>query len=170
MTRPLLIAIALGWTLPPEVAQAQEVDRGQLEQIEDHTESLANQLHDLSLALRARNLEKLATHFSHRMVGAGLPVPTGDLTPELRWMSQRRLGPIPKDLDRAQFVATWSAFLDRLSKVEDVRFKVKQATYPQPGHADASIYFYVIARDPQRQREWAEGRAHLEAALQPDST
>lgn len=168
--RHQILAALLAGTCMLAPARAQQVDKTQLEQIEDYTESLANQLHDLSLALRARNLEKLAGHFSPHLEAAGLPAAGEGLSQELKWIYQRDLGPIPENLDRARFIATWDAFLKRLSSIEDVRFKVKQATYPHPGHADASIYFFVIARDAQQRREWVEGRAHLRAALQPDST
>ena len=44
-----------------------ELNQDQVEQVEDWTESLANQLHDLSLAVRNRDAVALASHFSENL-------------------------------------------------------------------------------------------------------
>ncbi len=159
-----------------EVATAAEeppVEKERLEQIEDYTESLANQLHDLSLAVRDGNLKELTRHFAEEMHGKGWRQLPGDGTGDLKWVRGKEIELQGDLLDRAGFVGMWSDYLRHFSSVEDVRFKVKAADFRTPAadlteqgpRADALIYFSIVGRDLRERRTWVESKAHIDARL-----
>jgi hypothetical protein len=154
---------------PPESVQALEV-------IEDLSESLANDLLDFSVAARDRNADVLQTFFAREVVGPTFPHEGHAERPEHTWFVrhawrgvtdqpvQTRSGEAMRD----EFVA----FLNHLEHVEDVRVKVRQATFDagsevvpgakmptaKPGaRGRGLIGFFVIGRDNAGRREWIRG-------------
>lgn len=151
---------------------ADPVDQEQLQWTEDLSESLANQLHELSLAVRDRDIDRLAAHFAVDLNTTGLPQGTGEHFQKHRWIRQVATRPGAPGLDRAAFIASWKTYLAHFSSIEDVRFKLKQAHFQSaaPIVADAHFYFFVVGRNLQKGREWVEARGHLQAHLAADST
>lgn len=166
----LWIALLMVALVGTGVIQAAPIDKVQLEKDEDYSESLANQLHELSWALRERNAEKLAVHFAEGMVGEGLPEEAGRAVLEVKWIYEKQVRSGQKGLDREDFVDSWKGYLEHFShfsSIEDVRFKVKQSHFREEAGvaADADIYFFIVGRNRQEQREWVEAKAHIEAHL-----
>ena len=143
------------------------IDTARVEQVEDYSESLANQLHDLSLSVRDRDMAGLAAHFSPNLKAAGWPEPTGSEVQVIKWVHRLEVSRGEAELDRPAFLAHWAAYFGHFSTIEDVRFKLKQAHFGEgpPSQADADIYFSVVGRDRDGRREWVEARAHLVAHL-----
>ncbi|NKB67544.1 MAG: hypothetical protein GKR89_10815 [Candidatus Latescibacteria bacterium] len=144
---------------------AETVDRERLERAEDLSESLANQLHDFSLALRDGNWQELAAHFAPQIEVRDWPQPTGAPEPVSRWVLQQA-----HQLDReitgaVPFAAAWRGFLQPFAVVEDVRFKVKQAHFEE-GAGHASIYFFLVGRDAQKRRAWVEAKGEIDVVRQ----
>ncbi|MBI4462167.1 MAG: VCBS repeat-containing protein [Acidobacteria bacterium] len=135
-------------------------DRNQLEIIETLSESLANDLLDLSLAVRNRNTQQIAEFFPAQFFGT--PLPTVPLpvqermkgigqhgwrveqedkggetaTPVARASGQGAQAAAPvRPLSRDEFVPAWSAFLTHFAEIEDARFKVKQAEFDESARA-----------------------------------
>ena len=176
-----------------EGAGESTVEKEQLERVEDYAESLANQLHDLSLAVRDGKIEELTGHFAADLQGMGWHLRPGAGTEEVKWIRQKQVDLQKSVLDRAAFAEMWSEFLAQFSSIEDVRFKVKAADFrchgeepcgdsmrpaadfSDPGEepvggsiqpeADALIYFAIVGRDLAGRRCWVKSKAHIEARL-----
>ena len=160
-------AVVLAVGLDDTAAQADApVDQDRVEQVEDWTEDLANQLHDLSISVRDRDGAAIASHFSENLTATPWPSVDAARVPAIKWIVEVDS---PWPLERADadtFLRSWHAYLDGLAHIEDVRFKVKQAHFQDSGaevRADASIYIAIVARDRDGRRTWIEAKAHLDA-------
>ena len=183
-----VFALGSGSATPAWSDEEPRVEREQLEQVEDHAESLANQLHDLSLAVRDGNIDALASHFAEDMHGRGWRQLPGAAVDEIKWIRGKQTELQDEALGRTGFVRMWSDYLAQFSSIEDVRFKVKAADFrglgdeldgeairpaadfrglgDEPGtQADALIYFAIVGRDLQGRRTWVESKAHIYARL-----
>lgn len=182
-----LFALALtAWLFDRNaVAQAsapspESVDAKRLEVSEELSESLANDLLELSVATKNRDREQTAAHFPNELTAERFPCEPLPTKPEVKWIlshgwilplgsgSSEPVGPIKA----AQFLEGWFSFLDHFSEVEDARFKVKVSNFAEAAQAiigadvptavvgasgHARIAFFVIGRDPENRREWARG-------------
>jgi hypothetical protein len=153
-----------------------------LETIEDLSESLANDLLDLSLALRDRNPETIDAFFAGTVTGPTFPRTAAAEQSEHRWFSRHAwealTGPSvtrPGTAARSE----WLAFLDHLSEIEDVRVKVRAATFDAGSEVETSakvptakagargrglVAFWVIGRDARGRREWIRGTVNAVVA------
>ena len=159
------ISALLVLTVVPAPGGEAPVDTARVEVVEDYSESLANQLHDLSLAVRDRDMVELARHFSPGLQASGWPEPTGNLTHLIKWVYRIDTRAGDEGLGKEDFLAHWTVYLAHFAAIEDVRFKLKQSHFsegPQP-QADAQIYFAIVGRDPEQRPEWTEAKAHLGA-------
>ncbi|HEY0050637.1 MAG TPA: VCBS repeat-containing protein, partial [Pyrinomonadaceae bacterium] len=164
--------------LPP--TNKQPVDRTRLEVIEELSESLANDLLELSVATRDRDLELTAEFFPKQLAAKAFPSRPLPAKAQVKWVgthgwesgnktdSAIALATMPS----AEFLRNWSEFLAHFSEIEDARFKVKEANFDEKAQAvlgaeqptavvgasgKARIAFYVIGRDTEGRREWARG-------------
>lgn len=71
------------------VPQAGPDTRPRLEVIEDLSESLANDLLDLSVAVRDRDWARIARFLGESAAGTALPSVPGPLRPKVKWVSDR---------------------------------------------------------------------------------
>lgn len=181
LTAPFLIALpslAGAAQVGPVVAPAAETAR--LEVIEDLSESLANDLLDLSVAVRDRDLAKVGTFVAETIEAPAFPNQAGEVKPQVKWIAlhdwvpRAGSGDVARPTPRDEFVTAFAAFLDHFSEIEDVRFKVKGASFDEaarsvreakeptaaPGAAgSANVAFFVWGRDAAGRREWARGTA-----------
>jgi hypothetical protein len=136
---------------PPSAPPAQ-VDRPRLEVIEDLSESLANDLLELSVATRDTDLSRTAEFFPARVRASAFPSRPTAAKPSVKWIVTHgweadaatntsaavvnasaatpaaTATPAPQ-LARADFLRGWSDFLSHFSEIEDARFKVKEANF-----------------------------------------
>ena len=155
------------------------VDARRLEISEELSESLANDLLELSVVTKNRDLEKTAQFFPEELAADPFPSEPGDAKPEVKWILSHGWTAKPgstSSLDKtgkikaADFLAGWAVFLDHFSEVEDARFKVKVANFDDSAQAvigaevptavlgasgHARVAFFVIGRDHENRREWA---------------
>ena len=146
-------------------AQSPIVDEGQIERVEELSESLANQLHELSLAVRDRDFAAVAGHLSPDLEATPWLAPDGELVAQTRWTALVD-SPLPtQSVGRPEFDTSWKAYLDHFSSIEDVRFKVKAADFAETGEirADALIAISIVGRTWAGDRTWIEAKAHLQA-------
>ena len=176
----LLSLIAVGFVGFPQTKSstgaAAQVDRPRLEVVEELSESLANDLLDLSLATRDRDPEAIAAFLPAVLQATPLPTEALPLRPETQWLHRHRwavdTSAAPSRLTREEFLKSWFGFLAHFSEIEDVRFKVRGAQFEDSAglvagaktptatvgsRGQARVAFYVIGRDLQGQREWARG-------------
>ena len=149
----------------PLAAAEPALDPAHLDWVEDRTEDLANQLHELSLNLRDSDFEKLAEHFSPALAARGWPAEKGAPIAEIKWLYRQNTAIEPHKLDRPAFIKRWQYLLEGLPEIEDVRFKVKEVLVHRgdPVRAEAKVAFFLIGRDRQQGRHWIQGRSQLEA-------
>lgn len=123
-----------------------KVDRQRLEVIEELSESLANDVLDLSLAVRERDLSRTAEFFPAAFSATAFPHLPLSAVQQVKWISQHGWtaeaadagaivagSPGPADpvrkTTRENFLQAWSRFLDHFAEMEDVRFKIKSAQF-----------------------------------------
>ncbi|MBC7899614.1 MAG: VCBS repeat-containing protein [Saprospiraceae bacterium] len=155
------------------------VDRKRLETNEELSESLANDILELSVAARDRDSELTVDYFPLNLTANPFPSRPSAAKPQVKWINTHNweipgadLATIPSKIARKKFLDGWSEFLDHFSEIEDVRFKVKEANFDETAKAilgadeptavvgatgKARIAFYVIGRDINGKREWARG-------------
>jgi len=160
----------------PAVPNVQSVEVRGLEVSEQLSESLANQLLDLSVAVRDLDRQETARFFPDTMAATPFPSQPGPAKPEIKWVSTHAwASPVASPgstISRQQFLDAFFTFLSHFSSVEDVRFKLKLSSFGRSAQADLAsaiptaipgatghgrIFFYVIGRDPEERREWARG-------------
>jgi hypothetical protein len=176
---PALLGAALllpGWA----GSQPAEINQERLEVIEDLSESLANDMLDLSVAVRDRDLAGMAVFVPQTLRSNGLQWRPGSLSRKVKWIAERRWRPRGDGetgltrKPRERFLNEWEALLGHFSELEDARFKVKEAQFDEgatrvvgaqtptaaPGASGrARLAFFVLGRNREGQREWARGTA-----------
>jgi len=142
-------------------------DEARLTRDEDLSESLANDLLKLSVAVRDRSYETVAEFVDDTIVATPLPPGAPPAAPLVKWIEQRQWPPPAggEAMQRASFVDQLKTFLDRFSAIDDARFKVKQAEFDPSDTArgEAHIKFFIVGRDAAGRREWLRGTARIEA-------
>lgn len=171
-------------TGPLAAPEPPDAERARLENIEDLSESLANDVLELSVAVRDRDGAKIAPFFGEVVNAPPFPTTPGGLEPQVKWIALHGWtapdgATEARDSSRADFLRSFDQFLDHFSEIEDVRFKVKGATFDPGAHAvagadqptaqpgatgTANVAFYVWGRDRDGRREWARGMAEARVA------
>ena len=169
----------------PPTYETQKVDRNRLEAIEELSESLANDLLELSVATRDRDIRLTAEFFPAEIAAKPFPSRPTLIKNQVKWVgahnwetkenvalnvSSKTTG--ANKTTRKAFLSNWSEFLAHFSDIEDARLKVKEANFDETAKAvlgaqqptavigatgKARIAFYVIGRDTDGKREWARG-------------
>ena len=166
----------------PPTDKTQKVDRNRLEIIEELSESLANDLLELSVAARDRDRQLTSEFFPAEIAAKPFPSRPTLIKNQVKWIGAHNweakenvvlnastgAGKITNKI----FLNSWSEFLSHFSEIEDARFKVKEANFDDTAKAvlgaeqptavigatgKARIAFYVIGRDTNGKREWARG-------------
>ncbi len=137
--------------------------QGWLDTVEDLSESLANDLLDLSVAVRDRDLEQVGRFLADRVRGLPFPADPLPLEPVEKWIGRHGWAvPAPEagELGRDAVLSSLSRLLDHFSEIEDVRFKVKGADFDPgaSGRGRAQVGFFLVGRDQEGRREWLQGR------------
>ncbi|MCH7766845.1 MAG: VCBS repeat-containing protein [Acidobacteria bacterium] len=151
------------------------------------TESLANDMLDLSLAVRDRDEEKLGEFISASLTATPWPAAAQPLTAEVKWVAKHAWAPAAspasnnggeaQPMSGEEFLRGWLGFLDHFGELEDVRFKVKGATFDPSADVvpeakvptakvgstgQAKLSFFLIGRDTEGRREWLRGSAEVQ--------
>ena len=165
-------------------AHAAPVDQTRLENTEELSESLANDMLDLSAATREQDVQRTQEFFPPRFAANPFPSHPGELRQEVKWIGKHGwTSAVPavatgtaSQVRREDFLRGWFAFLAHFKEMEDVRFKVKASQFDDSAQAvlgakaptakmgaagNARIAFYVVGRDPEGRREWARGTAEV---------
>jgi len=190
----IAVAVVFGGVHPAVYSQSTRVaadaskpdDDRRLEIIEELSESLANDLLELSVAARDRDIASTSNYFPTSFTGNAFPSRPLEAAEHVRWVSMHKwAAPTTfvstssnssrsdsKRITNKAFLQNWSEFLEHFSEIEDARFKVKEANFDDKAQAvlgadeptaivgskgRARIAFYVIGRDINGKREWARG-------------
>jgi hypothetical protein len=152
---------------PPQPAQPPKfepvkTDGRELEELEEKAEAIANELLELSVAVRDYDARRTADFFTEPALVTPLPAAPAPATPKVKWVREHSWKFEPKvtrQTTRAELAKQWDAFLANFSEIEDVRFKLK-ASDDIGDTGRGTVAFYVIGRNNQGQREWARGSAN----------
>ena len=165
----------------PSVPSA-SVDKQRLETSEDLSESLANDVLELSVATRDRDEEKTREYFPAQIISHPFPSEPGPIHQEVKWIEKHAWIAPPTaatespTVSREEFLANWFKFLSHFDTIEDARFKVKESNFDVSSQSvkdskeptavvgatgTARLAFFVVGRDPQQHREWARGVAKV---------
>ena len=158
------------------LAQAPPDARPRLEVIEDLSESLANDVLDLSVAVRDREWVRIERFFGATVTSTPLPSVPGALEPRVKWLSDRKWTADAAGAGGARtrdaLLDEWRRLLDHYGEIEDVRFKVRGATFDDTAQAvstanvptavpgatgHARIGFWIVGRNADGRREWLRG-------------
>ncbi|MAE76289.1 MAG: hypothetical protein CMJ85_05415 [Planctomycetes bacterium] len=134
----------------------------EMEVIEEATESFANALLDMSVAVRNRDSKTVARFFAPLVQTNGIPGAAGQ--PETSgWIVQQHwiVSDQVSGITGTQLVAQLDRFLSGCT-VEDARFKVANSTVSGQSVV-AAVKWWLIARNPKGQRAWTRGRADAAA-------
>ena len=145
------------------------MDKAELEQTEDLSESLANSLLEFSVTVRERDLKRIGGFFESPSRVTPWPALSGVPASEFKWISTaapRVTRKRPKKVPRAELMKSWTKFLETFSSVEDARFQVKGARFNErrakvEGKGD--LKFFLIGRDGKSHRFWVKGTGRLVA-------
>ena len=126
-------------------------DQARLEVIEELSESLANDLLELSVATRDRDLELTAEYFPALFSGKIFPSKPSQSKNQVKWISNHgwetsNKGAVIKTVSnpadksvgkitKKEFLVSWAEFLNHFSEIEDARFKVKEANFDDSAKA-----------------------------------
>jgi hypothetical protein len=168
------------------------VDSQRLETIEELSESLANDILELSVATRDRDLETIAAYFPAILAAKQFPSRPVAMKNQVKWVNSHLWEVADKKRANTQgkitgkdFLADWEEFLAHFSEIEDARFKVKEANFDDNAKAvlgaeeptavvgaagKARIAFYVIGRDINGKREWARGSFKRPSSVRREQT
>lgn len=139
-----------------------------IERIEETTESFANAMLDLSVAVKTGNRDVMLAMAADEVIGVPLSVERGS-TEDHGWFSL--LDWVPDDesiLSAEDWLERLEDLRARFSEIEDVRFKVKASEVAPDGKTvDGRIAFWLVGRDSSSHREWVRGKAFVEARLSP---
>ena len=148
----------------------QAIDTEALNAAEDLSESLANDLLDLSVAARNKDRTTIERYFADHLLATPIPVASVDHPGPVAWITNREwpTGAMTS-VDRDTFLAGFETLLEHFLSIEDVRFKVKEARFTDGGAGEAHISFFIVGRDPTGRREWLTAEADIAAvrALEP---
>lgn len=151
------------------VVTSQPMDREALETAEDLSESLANELLELSVELRDRNVEALRPHLAARVAGKPLPNRPGALQSVRGWIHTHSWTATRESTEAQSaqdVVEDFAILLGHFSELEDVRLKVLHAdlhTLPVMG-GSAYLKFFIVGRDADGRREWLRGRLRVQVS------
>lgn len=164
-----LAVLLLGLLASLPVLGEVELDKAELEQTEDLSESLANSLLEFSVTVRERDLKRIGGFFESPSRVTPWPDLSGAADADFKWISTaapRVARKRPKKVPRTGVVKSWAKFLESFSSVEDARFQVKGARFNErrakvEGKGD--LKFFLIGRDGKSHRFWVKGTGRLVA-------
>ena len=153
----------------PHAAGETELDKVELNQVEERSESLANSLLEFSVTVRERDMVRIDKFFVSPARVTPWPSLSGAPATEFKWISTaapRIARKRPKKMPRTELMKSWDKLLGTFSSVEDARFQVKGARFSQrKGRVEGKgdLKFFLIGRDGKNHRFWVKGTGRLVA-------
>jgi hypothetical protein len=158
-------------TQPPAAPKPYE-DRGNLEELEDRSEDIANGILELAVAVREVNTGKIAEFFEEGAKVTPLPAERGASQPEVKWIQKHDWKFTPRQLltaSRTDIARQWNQFLNNFSEIEDVRFKLRASSFDETARvAKSLVSFFIVGRDASGHRTWIRATADTVFALSKD--
>jgi len=155
---------------PQERSISEDLNRQEMIEVEDLTESLANFLLEFSASVRSLQASRLLPYFSKK-THLRLPRTSSlDDLEKVKWISfghqDLKKGP-SADADPKVIEKEWDRLLANFSEIEDARFKIKDSHFSRTGDSatgDCKIKYFLVGRNTEGQRVWVKGTGHLKAS------
>ncbi len=156
----------------PTGEKTANIDRNRLEVIEELSESLANDLLQLSVATRDRDMTLTAAYFPLQLNTKPFPSRPSATQNQVKWVgihgwetADKSNSLLPKinanssitdigEINGKDFLNGWTEFLNHFSEIEDARFKVKEANFDDKSKA-------VLGAEQPTAEVGANGRARI---------
>jgi len=158
-----------GLASPGPDQDAAELDRDEMSEVEDLTESLANFLLEFSASVKGLRASDLLPYFPQRTLLRLPGFNQEDHSEEIEWIryghQDLRATPVTA-LNQAELAGAWGGLLAGFSEMEDARFKIKESSFRPSGNlmlGECGIKYFLVGRDADRQRLWIKGTGHLKA-------
>ncbi len=170
----LLAAVAVLTAMAPAGGAGQmqgPVDTAELDVTESLSESLANDLLLLSVAVRDKDRVTIERFFAESLEATPVPSAPVDHPGDVGWVSRHEWPTgAPERFRREEFLDGLERLVGHFPTIEDVRFKVKGASFSGAPvvRGSARIWFFIVGRDEHRRREWLTAWADLEARRSGD--
>jgi hypothetical protein len=152
-----------------------QLDKNELIEVEDLSESLANALLDFSIAVRGGDLKTIRAFLADEVEALTFQqIPTGSGR-SIKWIQQSDVNLShlqPVLTQRERLIEEWTVFLTGFSEVEDVRFKVTDSEFLEKAagnFAESQIKFFLVGRDEAEHRSWMKGSGRLHAQQKGES-
>ena len=175
----ILVGIS-GYTvigLPAQkTAKRANLEKAALLQVEELSESLANRLLDLSVAVRGQDMRTVRSFFADEIEASTLPFPPFPEGETIKWIehdSHDLDGSQSKPKSRQHLIQEWKRLLESFSEIEDVRFKVQDAKFRDTLEGqigNSRVKFFLIGRDQTGKRRWVKGTGQLQAHQRDDGS
>ncbi len=146
-----------------------DLDKSEMGEVEELSESLANALLDFSAAVREMDLKTLRTFFADQLEAVKLPLSSSIRSEAVKWIRHGSVDLSSSQLvfmKREQFIEDSIVLLNRFSKIEDARFKVKSAQFSRKGRETrvaSQIKFFLVGHDRVGRRLWVKGAGRVDA-------
>jgi FG-GAP-like repeat len=146
------------------------LDRDNMVEAEDLTESLANFLLEFSGSVKTLDASELLPYFAG---SAEIRLPENDyenFDEKIKWIcyshQELKTNRVIK-VNQKSLKSTWASLLARFSEMEDARFKIKESTFRPGGNpnlAECGIKFFLVGRNTEKQRFWIKGIGHMKVS------
>lgn len=136
---------------PQSAGKTSSVDRNRLEVIEELSESLANDLLELSVATRDLDFDLTSEFFPAQITGKVFPSSPQAAKSQVKWIdahgwewsnrgvitnaTNKSSEGVANKITKKEFLESWREFLAHFSEIEDARFKVKEANFDEKAQA-----------------------------------
>jgi hypothetical protein len=159
-----MIALVSGILLMGSTASPGEDLPARIEVVEEATESFANAMLDLGLALRDGRVTDFRAAIAPHLEAIPLPGEPQSTIPVHGWVRRHgwQLEARPADMTRGEFIDDLEEFLDHFSNFEDVRLKVKKSNVTGKS-IQSEVALAIVARDKSGRRAWTRGWAKVHA-------
>ena len=151
------------------------LDKSNLEEIEDLSESMANSLLDFSTAVRRMDLSEVSHHFAETVHSTSFAGQAPALDRQVKWISfgsAKLSHEETRAWDKAEYVDLWAQFLGRYRSLEDARFKVKDAEFSREDgivRGSGGIKFFLVGDSTDGRPLWVKGTGKIHAMQKNDS-
>jgi enediyne biosynthesis protein E4 len=138
---------------------ASKLDRNRMEEIENRSEAVTNDLLGLSAALRAGNFKDVPKYFAAGALITPLPAEAAKTETEVKWIERHGWQPgEARKMSGEEITKMWSDFLSHFSEVEDIRFKVAEGSFSESEPTGrVELAFALVGREKSNKREWVRG-------------
>ena len=168
-----LCALVAGFLLVSCAPNLQPSLQAEVDEVEEATESFANFMLDLGVALRNGSQVEFRSALAPSVVSTGFPSGMKPIIEDRGWVLRRIDRRVMESqlnwISRDAFVFSLIRFLDRWTDLEDVRLKVKKSSLVG-NTISAEVAISIVGRDEEGRRSWARGRAEVHASREgPDA-